>query len=100
MRDGFMDRLFPHNEVDKGLADIGVPSPQPNLNQHDSVREHLQLRLNREVADLEERIESLRRSSAPHTAIIIATYERMIDRKKGFMSTWGMRDRYSITPPQ
>ncbi|ROU01386.1 hypothetical protein EB809_04610 [Marinobacter sp. R17] len=63
---------------------------QPNLNRHESVRKHLQERLNREVADLEERIESLRRSRAPHTAIIIATYERMIDRKKGFMSTWGM----------
>ncbi|TBW49806.1 hypothetical protein EZI54_19010 [Marinobacter halodurans] len=63
---------------------------QPNLNRHESVREHLQERLNREVADLEERIEALRRSRAPHTAIIIATYERMIDRKKGFMSTWGM----------
>ncbi|MDG5500146.1 hypothetical protein [Marinobacter sp. BGYM27] len=97
-----MDRLIPHNDVENGLADRHMPSPplQPNLNQHDSVREHLQLRLNREVADLEERIESLRRSSAPHTAIIIATYERMIDRKKGFMSTWGMRDRYSANPSQ
>lgn len=74
------------------LPDQGLPAQlqQPNLNRHDSVREHLQQRLNREVADLEDRIQSLRRSRAPHTAIIIATYERMIDRKKGFMSTWGM----------
>lgn len=77
----------PTDPADQGLL---TRSPQPNLNRHDSVREHLQQRLYREVADLEGRIETLRRSRAPHTAIIIATYERMIDRKKGFMSTWGM----------
>lgn len=93
-----MDRLIPRNDVTQGLTDSGVPTPQPNLNQHDSLREHVQLRLNREVADLEERIKGLRLSTAPHTAIIIATYERMIDRKKGFMSTWGMRDSYSASP--
>lgn len=76
------------------LPDQGLSDPQqPNLNRHESVREHLQERLKREVADLEERIEMLRRNQAPHTAIIIATYERMIDRKKGFMSTWGMGER-------
>lgn len=75
------------------LSDQGRSDLQPNLNRHESVREHLQERLEREVADLEERIEMLRRNQAPHTAIIIATYERMIDRKKGFMSTWGMGER-------
>ncbi|WP_228160643.1 MULTISPECIES: hypothetical protein [Marinobacter] len=77
----------PPDLPDQGYGD---QPDQPNLNQHDSVRQHLQERLVREVADLEERIEALRRNRAPHTAIIIATYERMIDRKKGFMSTWGL----------
>ncbi|WP_148861107.1 hypothetical protein [Marinobacter fonticola] len=83
------------------LADQSFPDDgqQPNLNRHESVREHLQERLNREVADLEERIEMLRRNQAPHTAIIIATYERMIDRKKGFMTTWGMGERTRFQRP-
>lgn len=67
-----------------------------NLDQHDSVRLHVCRRLSGEVARLERRIETLRLIKAPHAAIIIATYERMIDRKKGFMNNWGMEDRNSV----
>lgn len=67
-----------------------------NLDQHDSVRSHVCRRLSDEVARLERRIETLRLTEAPHAAIIIATYERMIDRKKGFMNNWGMEDRNSF----
>ncbi|WP_166268704.1 hypothetical protein [Marinobacter caseinilyticus] len=61
-----------------------------HLDQHDSVRTHVCRRLSDEVERLERRIETLRLIQAPHTAIIITTYERMIDRKKGFMKNWGM----------
>lgn len=64
-----------------------------NLDQYDSVRSHVNRRLSDEVARLERRIETLRLTRAPHAAIIIATYERMIERKKGFMNNWGMDDR-------
>lgn len=67
-----------------------------NLDQHDSVRSHVCRRLSDEVARLERRIETLRLTRAPHAAIIIATYERMIDRKKGFMNNWGMEDHNSF----
>ena len=67
-----------------------------NLDQHDSVRSHVNRRLSDEVARLERRIETLRLTRAPHAAIIIATYERMIDRKKGFMNNWGMDNRNSL----
>ncbi|WP_404366447.1 hypothetical protein [Marinobacter sp.] len=60
------------------------------LDQYDSVRDHVWLRLNDEVVRLERRLETLRDTQAPHASIIIATYERMIDRKKGFMKRWGM----------
>lgn len=68
-----------------------------NLDQHDSVRSHVCRRLSDEVARLERRIETLRLIKAPHAAIIIATYERMIDRKKGFMNNWGMDDHPQIS---
>ncbi|MDX1634332.1 MAG: hypothetical protein R3280_06840 [Marinobacter sp.] len=64
-----------------------------HLDQHDSVRTHVCQRLSDEVRRLENRIESLRRTDAPHAAIIIATYERMIERKRGFMARWGLADR-------
>ncbi len=66
-----------------------------NLDQHDSVRSHVCRRLSDEVARLERRIETLRLTRAPHASIIIATYERMIDRKKGFMDNWCMQDHNS-----
>lgn len=60
------------------------------LDQHDSVRYHVCRRLSDEVARLERRIELLQASNAPHAGIIINTYERLIERKKGFMARWGM----------
>lgn len=64
-----------------------------HLDQHDSVRTHVCQRLSNEVQRLEDRIENLRRTDAPHAPIIIATYERMIERKRGFMARWGLADR-------
>lgn len=63
-----------------------------HLDQHDSVRTHVCQRLSDEVRRLESRIESLQRVDAPHAAIIIATYERMIERKRGFMARWDLAD--------
>lgn len=63
------------------------------LDQHESVRSHVHRRLNDEVAQLERRIETLRLAKAPHAAIMISAYERMIDRKRGFMASWGFRER-------
>lgn len=70
----------------------GVTRHQPDLDRHESVREHLQQRLSHEVAQLEARIAVLRNGRAPHKAIIIATYERMIARKVSFMSNWGLQE--------
>ncbi|KEF29858.1 hypothetical protein D777_03034 [Marinobacter nitratireducens] len=60
------------------------------LDQHDSVRSHVQQQINSEVERLERRIETLRLTKAPHAAIMISTYRRMIDRKRGFMANWNM----------
>lgn len=64
-----------------------------HLDQHDSVRSHVCQRLSAEVRRLEARIETLQRTDAPHAAIIIATYERMIERKRSFMVRWGLGER-------
>ncbi len=63
------------------------------LDRYDSVRDHVQNRLEEEVRQLEARIVALRQTPSPHSAIIIATYERMIERKRGFMRRWGMTDK-------
>lgn len=73
---------------------VGDPEARAvELDQHESVRSHVHRRLNDEVAQLERRIETLRLTKAPHTAIMISAYERMIDRKKGFMLSWGFDPR-------
>lgn len=61
------------------------------LDQHDSVRTHVCRRLSNEVAKLEQRVEALKRTRAPHAAIIISTYQRVIDHKKGFMKGWNLK---------
>jgi len=63
-----------------------------NLDQHDSVRSHVRQQISGEVERLERRIETLRLIEAPHTAIMISTYERMIDRKLGFLRNWDLQD--------
>lgn len=60
------------------------------LDQHDSVRTHVQQQVYDEVKRLERRIETLRLTKAPHAAIMISTYERMICRKKGFLQNWDL----------
>lgn len=62
------------------------------LDHHDSVRSHVRAQVSSEVERLERRIETLRLVSAPHAAIMISAYERMLDRKKGFLRNWGLRD--------
>lgn len=62
------------------------------LDHHDSVRSHVRQQISTEVERLERRIETLRLTKAPHAAIMISTYERMIDRKKGFLQNWNMQD--------
>jgi hypothetical protein len=64
-----------------------------NLDHHDSVRNHVHQQVSSEVAQLERRIELLRLTKAPHAAIMISTYERMISRKKGFLQSWDMTGR-------
>ncbi|MEQ9547110.1 MAG: hypothetical protein RIK85_13980 [Marinobacter sp.] len=62
------------------------------LDHHDSVRSHVREQVSSEVARLERRIEMLRLVRAPHAAIMISAYQRMLDRKKGFLKNWGLRD--------
>ena len=70
----------------------GPEQPRPvKLDHHDSVRSHVCQQVSTEVARLERRIETLRLTKAPHAAIMISTYERMIDRKKGFVKNWDMQ---------
>ncbi len=64
-----------------------------NLDHHDSVRDHVHQRVSSEVEQLERRIETLRLTTAPHAAFMISTYERMIDRKKGFLRNWDLGNR-------
>lgn len=63
------------------------------LDHHDSVRDHVHQRVSSEVERLERRIETLRLTTAPHAAYMISTFERMIDRKKGFLRNWDLGDR-------
>jgi hypothetical protein len=62
------------------------------LDHHDSVRDHVQQQISSEVERLERRIQALRQTKAPHAAIMISTYERMINQKKGFLQRWHMTD--------
>lgn len=62
------------------------------LDHHDSVRSHVREQVSSEVERLEHRIETLRLVRAPHAAIMISAYQRMLDRKKGFLKNWGLRD--------
>lgn len=63
------------------------------LDHHDSVRNHVHQQVLTEVERLERRIEILRLAKAPHVAVMISTYERMIDRKKGFLRNWDLDEQ-------
>ena len=56
------------------------------LNHLDGVRSELNRRIQQEVQDLERRIDTLRNSRSPGSETIIATYKRMIDNKRRFLS--------------
>ncbi|MBS8240082.1 hypothetical protein DYI22_06145 [Marinobacter lipolyticus] len=62
------------------------------LDHHDSVRSHVREQVSSEVARLERRIETLRLTRGPHAEIMISAYQRMLDRKKGFLLNWDLRD--------
>lgn len=62
------------------------------LDQHESVRSHVRDQVRSEVERLERRIETLRLTRAPHADIMISTYERLLDRKKGFLQNWDLKD--------
>ena len=81
--------------MNKNSVSSALPEQQPRpvrLDQHDSVRSHVRKQISTEVERLERRIESLRLVRAPHAAIMISTYERMIDRKKGFLRNWDLQE--------
>lgn len=81
--------------MDKNSLSAAAP-PEYNrsvrLDQHDSVRSHVRQQISSEVERLERRIETLRLTRAPHAAIMISAYERMIDRKRGFLKNWDLQD--------
>ncbi|MBU2952835.1 hypothetical protein [Marinobacter sp. F3R08] len=79
--------------MDKPTLPSHQPAPRDvKLDHYDSVRNHVHQQVRSEVERLERRIESLRLIKAPHSAIMISTYERMVDRKKGFLDSWCLRD--------
>lgn len=57
-----------------------------HLNQLDGVHSELSRRLQQEVEDLARRIAMLRENRSPGSESIIATYQRMIDNKRQFLS--------------
>ncbi|GGE64307.1 hypothetical protein GCM10011533_15820 [Streptosporangium jomthongense] len=67
-----------------------VTARQVRLDHHDSVRSHVHQQVITEVERLERRIEVLRLANAPHVAVMISAYERMVDRKKGFLRNWDL----------
>ncbi|MAZ06692.1 MAG: hypothetical protein CME81_09940 [Halomonas sp.] len=79
--------------MDKPSLSGHQPVPREvRLDHHDSVRNHVHQQVRSEVERLERRIETLRLVKAPHAAIMISTYERMIDRKKGFLRNWDLHE--------
>ncbi|WP_077529889.1 hypothetical protein [Vreelandella utahensis] len=60
------------------------------LDQFESVHDHLQKRLCRELRSLQDRVDALRQSPTAHSASIVSTYERLIRKKRAFMEQWGM----------
>lgn len=69
-----------------------VPERTLKLDHHDSVRNHVHQQVSSEVARLERRIETLRLTKAPHAALMISAYERMIDRKKGLLQSCSLNE--------
>lgn len=63
------------------------------LDHHDSVRSHVHQQVSTEVERLERRIEVLRLTKAPHVAVMISAYERMIDHKKSFLQNCDLDER-------
>ena len=71
---------------DKGRENVR----EVRLDQHDSVRHHVHQQVRSEVERLERRIETLRLVKSPHAAIMISNYERLLDRKRGFLRNWDL----------
>ncbi|MBR9870317.1 MAG: hypothetical protein GYB26_04190 [Gammaproteobacteria bacterium] len=72
-------------------SNIPIPdASRVELGHYDSVRTHVRQQVCDEVRKLERRIETLKLTQAPHAEIIISAYERMIERKRGFLQNWDM----------
>jgi len=67
---------------------VSSASVQESPSQHDVMRAAICKRISAEVSRLEHRIEQVRGHNAPHSELIIATYQRMIERKKAFLARW------------
>jgi hypothetical protein len=82
-----MDKpTFPHHEYPSTTRNV-------RLDHHDSVRSHVHQQVSTEVERLERRIEVLRLTKAPHVAVMISAYERMIDHKKSFLQNCDLDER-------
>lgn len=82
-----MDKpAYPHHEYPSTARNV-------RLDHHDSVRSHVRQQVSTEVERLERRIEILRLTKAPHIAVMISAYERMIDHKKGFLQNWDLDEQ-------
>lgn len=81
------DMAFAARQTGEPDKVIAAPS-EPDLNEYESVREHLRERLTQEVSDLEARVRHLHAQNAPHTAIMLNSYQRVIQRKKAFLDRW------------
>lgn len=78
--------------MDKPVPPVKTIRREVKLDHHDSVRSHVHERVSSEVEHLERRIASLRLSRAPHADILISTYQRLLDQKKGFLQSWNLKD--------
>lgn len=80
--------------MDKPAENCSTQSERPlMLDHHDSVRDHVHQKVSSEVEHLERRIETLRLTRAPHAEIMISAFQRMINRKKGFLENTLLTDR-------
>ena len=65
---------------------------EPNAFEFDHYRNEVQLKLNKEVRDLKQRIDILKQSKRQNRDIMITTYEKMVDRKERFIKSWSMSE--------
>jgi len=62
----------------------------PNQLEFDTYRAEIYLKLSKEVAELNLRINELSASKGQNRDIIITTYRKMVERKEAFMKSWSL----------